>query len=116
MIPSTPMPANQVYGSQSTRISEPAFPAAGTTHKGPGDHLHDLIRRWLGQDVGDCHCQEWIDRMNAWGPDECRDHVGEIVSHILAEAKNRGWWKVLANMPGARWAIRQMVNEAIGRS
>jgi hypothetical protein len=68
--------------------------------KGPGDYLHETIKHWTGEDIErGCQCKAWIDRMNAWGPAGCREHLNEIVAHMLSEAKKRGW--KLAGLPGA---------------
>ncbi len=49
--------------------------------------------------------------MNAWGPQGCREHLDEIVAWLLDEAQRRGWRT--AKLPGARWAIKQLVSQAI---
>ena len=68
--------------------------------KGPGDYLHDMILRWTGEGMTlGCDCKAWIAKMNAWGPAGCREHLNEIVAHMLEEAKKRGW--KLAGLPGA---------------
>ena len=69
--------------------------------KGPGDYLHDLILRWTGEGMTlGCDCKAWITKMNDWGPSGCREHLDEIVAHMLKEAKKRGW--KLTGMPGAK--------------
>jgi len=52
----------------------------------PGSVLHSLLKSRYSVEIGNCACQEWIDRMNAWGPSGCRDHLEEIVSHLFEEA------------------------------
>jgi FkbM family methyltransferase len=52
----------------------------------PGDVLHGILREEHGFKVASCRCQEWIDRMNAWGPVGCREHLTEIVDHLYDEA------------------------------
>jgi hypothetical protein len=79
--------------------------------KGPGDYLHAMIRYWTGEDIErDCQCEAWIDRMNAWGPAGCREHLNEIVAHMLSEAKKRGW--KLTGMPGAKTVVGLAVRRA----
>jgi len=52
----------------------------------PGDVLHNLLKTRYGVTVASCKCQEWIDRMNTWGPLGCREHLEEIVAHLFEEA------------------------------
>jgi FkbM family methyltransferase len=52
----------------------------------PGNTLHDLLKERHGAKMASCKCQEWIDRMNVWGVDGCREHIEEIVDHLLEEA------------------------------
>lgn len=79
--------------------------------KGPGDYLHEMIKRWTGEDIErGCQCKAWIDRMNAWGPAGCREHLDEIVAHMLSEAKKRGW--KLTGMPGAKTVAGLAVKRA----
>jgi FkbM family methyltransferase len=52
----------------------------------PGDVLHNLLRSRYGATIASCKCQEWIDRMNMWGTGGCREHLEEIVDHLVEEA------------------------------
>jgi FkbM family methyltransferase len=52
----------------------------------PGDALHGILREEHGFKIASCKCQEWIDKMNAWGPSGCREHLTEIVDHLYEEA------------------------------
>lgn len=54
----------------------------------PGDVLHGILREEHGFKVTSCKCQEWIDRMNAWGCSGCRQHLDEIVGHLYDEASS----------------------------
>jgi FkbM family methyltransferase len=56
------------------------------TQNRPGDVLHNLLRSRYGVTIASCKCQEWIDRMNVWGPSGCRDNLEQIVDHLLEEA------------------------------
>lgn len=79
--------------------------------KGPGDLLHEMIKRWTGEDIETgCQCRSWIVRMNAWGPAGCREHLDEIVAHMLSEAKKRGW--TLAGLPGVTTVAALAVRRA----
>ena len=55
-----------------------------------------------------------ISQMNAWGPQGCREHLDEIVGRLLDEAQRRGWRT--AKLPGAHWAVKRLVNQAIHRA
>ncbi len=56
------------------------------TQNRPGDVLHSLLKTRYHVTIASCKCQEWIDRMNAWTPNGCRDHLEEIVDHLFEEA------------------------------
>jgi len=85
--------------------------------KGPGDYLHDAIRKWIGEEpTNQCGCQDRIDQMNAWGPAVCRDHLDEIVGWLVDEATKRGWWRYAVAVPGSRYFIEQMVLGAIEKA
>jgi hypothetical protein len=98
--------------------------------KGPGDHLHDVIRKWIGADFTDgCGCKQWIAKMNRGGAAWCRKNVKLICQKLNTAAQKRGMWKTFKQIPKARLAvivvthpmftirpIRCMVNEAIRRS
>jgi FkbM family methyltransferase len=58
------------------------------TQNRPGDVLHNLLKVRYGVTIASCKCQEWIDRMNAWGPEGCLDHIKEIVDHLFDEASS----------------------------
>jgi hypothetical protein len=87
---------------------------ATATRKGPGDYLHDAIRRWVGASPSSgCACKARIAQMNTWGTAGCREHLDEIVGWLEGEASTRGWWKYAVAVPGSRYFIRQMVMAAI---
>jgi hypothetical protein len=87
---------------------------------GPGRELHELLEQ-LGFNIGGCNCQEWIDRMNRWGVDGCREHRAEIIAHLeeekdsatLTEKLKAG---VLAIANGLPLTIGGLVDEAIRRA
>ena len=59
---------------------------------GVGDRVHKLIAWAFGQRAVDgCGCRAWIDQMNAWGPAGCREHLDEIVDHLVEVATERNW-------------------------
>lgn len=82
--------------------------------KGPGDYLHDAILKWVGEGpTRECGCTDRINQMNAWGPEQCHEHIEEIIDWLMKEAATRGWWKVAAMVPGSRYFIERMVVGAI---
>lgn len=57
-----------------------------------GDRVHKLIAWAFGQSaVEGCGCGTWIDQMNDWGPVGCREHLDEIVDHLVDVATKRNW-------------------------
>lgn len=60
---------------------------------GVGTELHRIFSA-LGIAKSDgCNCDEWIAKMNAWGPDGCEDHRDEILEHLKKSyaAINPSW-------------------------
>jgi hypothetical protein len=82
---------------------------------GPGDFLHDAILKWAGEGPSrECGCTDRINKMNAWGPQGCREHLDEIVEWMKEQAKQRDWWKIAVAVPVLpRMFIRQMILGAI---
>lgn len=71
---------------QQLQKGVPAEPVVVDMQNRPGDVLHGILREEHGFKIASCKCQEWIDRMNAWGSDGCREHIAEIVDHLFDEA------------------------------
>ena len=85
--------------------------------KGPGDYLHDEIRKWVGEvPTKKCRCRDRIAKMNAWGVIGCREHLDEIVGWLHKEATKRGWWKCVVAVPGSLYFIKRMVLGSIKRA
>jgi hypothetical protein len=58
----------------------------------PGDMLHVLILRWVGQrPAAGCQCRQRIVLMNKWGPAGCREHFNEIMGWLVEQAKEHKW-------------------------
>ena len=69
-----------------------------------------MIKDRTGEDyITGCGCKGMVTRMNAWGPDGCREHIDEIVTKMHTEAKNRSKWK----LPGVKLFMKRMVLSAI---
>lgn len=56
-----------------------------------GHTLERYIYRWLSRfnitPPSQCNCEEWIEKMNAWGIEGSLDHLEEIVEHLYASTK-----------------------------
>ena len=101
--------------------------AKATRLADPGDHLHTLIARYFSTESSTgCGCGSMISQMNAWGVVGCREHLDEIIDHMLSQAKERGWWAMCRKMTrraifeGVKGAtitprayVTRMVNKAI---
>ena len=84
---------------------------------GPGDWLHVRLLQLVGEGpTHSCGCENRIAQCNAWGPAGCREHLSEIVDWLREQANNKGWWKYLNKLPGARWAVERIVLWAIAKS
>jgi FkbM family methyltransferase len=53
---------------------------------GVGSTLHNILRQRHGVVAKKCDCREWIEKMNTWGPDGCREHMDEIADHLFSQA------------------------------
>lgn len=85
--------------------------------KGPGDHLHTLIRRCTREDYRPgCGCKKMVAKMNALGPSWCREHIDEIIAKMLTEAQKRSKWKRLTSLPGTKLFIKRMILSAIRKA
>lgn len=80
-----------------------------------GDILHNLIKSYTGlEPTPSCKCRSWINAMNRWGPVKCREHIDEIVQHLIDTVKNL-FPKGSLLIP-KRFGTTQMVNWAIKKS
>jgi hypothetical protein len=69
--------------------------------KGPGDHLHDLILRWFGEEPTDARgCNSYVNMMNAWGVEGCRRRIDRIARKLFVESRRRGLLE--SRIPGIR--------------
>lgn len=58
----------------------------------PGTALHELLQERFSLDfLEGCNCQQWVEKMNVWGSQGCRENMGSIVNKMLGEAKRRKW-------------------------
>lgn len=74
------------WASELASKTEAVQRIQGSIQNRPGDVLHGILREEHGFRIASCRCQEWIDRMNLWGCNGCREHLGEIVDHLFEEA------------------------------
>lgn len=77
----------------------------------PGTRLSRVLSK-LGIAKGqDCGCEAMLARMNAGGTAWCREHMEEIVAHLVREATRRGW-----RFPGKRFGAQAIVRLALWRN
>lgn len=58
---------------------------------GVGSQLWRLLSSLGIEHREDCECLTWAERMNAWGPEGCREARQEIATHMRDSAKSYGW-------------------------
>jgi len=96
--------ADQTPKVRAKRKAKSASPDSLATRKAklptsPGWQLHQLLRRWLGQEaVAGCGCNSvmaWMDRV---GSVDCRKHLEKLVDRLVNVATAKQW--VLAAEPG----------------
>ena len=84
-----------VYPLQSERPPHRNCPKASSAKlpkPGVGDFLHDILLEEFNLDItASCGCKKQIQLMNAWGSEGCQENIGQIVNHMLGEAKKRDW-------------------------
>jgi hypothetical protein len=80
------------YGPVAPRRNCPKSKMRADLTLGPGDVLHNLMadRLGVGLTLG-CNCKAWIEKMNYWGPQGCREKLDKIVDALVAEARRRDW-------------------------
>lgn len=86
-------------------------------HLGAGDHLHGILRDWLGIEPDEqCACEAMRARMNTLGPDWCEGPgMPEILETMRAEhAKRRADGRTL--LPWSDYAARMLVLLACRRA
>lgn len=76
---------------------------------GPGSALKALLKKIGIQPSPTCQCNSMAAQMDRWGPDECLDHIEEIVDVMAETARAR-------RLPFIRSAGRALVRLAIYRS
>lgn len=85
---------------------------------GPGSELKKLLAAKGYATKTECGCKDKIDKMNFWGPEECRRRLDEITDWLVAAATSAGWkeWAAVT-MPGVsdivRRELRKMITQAI---
>ena len=96
---------------QRERIAETPQPSS----KGPGDHLHDVIaERTSLRPAAGCGCQAMRRKMNRWGADGCREHINEILDHMMGQrGRLRRWQRWILTVPGGKTVARQMAREMV---
>jgi hypothetical protein len=89
--------------------------------KGPGTILERKIKEFGYRHSAGCGCQSMVAKMNRWGAKGCREHMQEIVDHLIQAGKKTGWIARLAlTLPVAdqisRQVIQGIVEQAINES
>lgn len=79
---------------------------------GPGTELKRLLSGF-GIDPDNCACNTYGIMMDAWGTDQCEARMPEIVSHLVSQANERGWMRLIPLK--AFWA-EELVKTAIENS
>lgn len=80
---------------------------------GVGIELEKIIPSWLRSSA--CRCNEWIHKMNRWGPDGCETHADDIVRHLVRQSKKVVTERLVSDSVRARVA-RRWLRMAINRS
>lgn len=75
----------------------------------PGTEVKHLLAKLGIQARGTCHCNSMAAKMDAMGPQWSREHIGEVLDVMEAEAAKR-------RLPFIRAVARRLVEFAIGRS
>jgi hypothetical protein len=68
-----------------------------------------------------CGCNDWIRKMDAWGPAGCREHREEILAHLQKSYDQTTFWQrtkaaAVAILNGLPLSIAGCVDEAVLRA
>lgn len=112
----------------TSRITATAYtappPTANTDLKlgrHPGTNLAILLQQCGIHVKTGCGCEEWINKMNTWGPQGCYEHRQEIVDRLKDRAKTVSVARIvytglLMMWKGMRPTVGELVDEAIWRA
>lgn len=96
-----------------------------------GNQLHDLIAEMFGEAARlGCGCNEWIAKMNVWGPNGCLEHMTAIIDRLVDQITKHEWdteipamvklarvgLKIPLGETVIRWRCQALVEEAIRRA
>lgn len=84
-------------------------PRVVTPPNGPGAELAKILASWKITPKPGCPCKSIAARMNAWGVAGCREHLGELVDEIAADAPRWGF----EDGPETRELVRHAIETAI---
>lgn len=71
----------------------PGDPALWTppVRPGVGTRLKEILGRLGIRESKGCRCREYARKLDTLGPQWCRENIGEIIDHLVAEANKRPW-------------------------
>lgn len=81
--------------------------AAAQRMTGPGAQLKGIFRELGFESCG--VCDGWACKMDAWGPDGCREHAAEIVERLRTKAAELGWGdrlKLVGRTATSGWVLK----------
>lgn len=104
--------AVQATRTNPTRHAEVVRTVRHLLEDGAGTELHRLAASYgISPTVG-CRCFETAAEMNARGIPWCKEHRGEIVAAMEADARRRGFAVWLLSLGGARWLLERAIHLA----
>lgn len=106
---------NRVLSTKPLRARCKGSPgkAAGPTPDGPGSELESLLSTMGYRASASCACKKLRDDMNTWGPDGCREKLGEILERLERNAKTLG--TRVYNRRAARVVVKLAIYKAARR-
>lgn len=84
----------------------------------PGDNLAMLLTACGVPSMPGCDCEEWVAKMNSWGPDGCREHRQELIDMLSEKAFRLSAKKIVSSFVraifnGVRPTVASLVDCAI---
>lgn len=86
-------------------------PNAGL-NEGVGTEVAKILKMFRIKPVVGCKCNSLMAKMDAWGPEVCRENMDYIIEEMLKNSKRYYWAKFFPEM-AKKEGIRGIVNKAI---
>ncbi len=92
-------------------LHQKELPDAIQISTGVGDHVHSIIRKYFGEEASaGCGCGSVIAEMNQLGLAGVRENIDKYVDHLMKQADEKGWWKLIWQMDKTQVVVEAIAN------